>query len=333
MKLDIKTSEFRPKRQTYDTVARRQGGDRPASRYDEASYDVQATANFHYRPTWDPEHEIHDPARSAIRMADWYKLRDPRQYYYGTYNIARARMMEAAERNFSFVEKRRLLDGVDPDWRETVRFYLLPLRHYEWGANMNNCQITDLGYGTTLTQATIYAAMDRLGMAQLISRIGLLLDGNSGDSLRQARECWLDAPEWQGMRRLVEDSFVVEDWFELFVAQNVAVDGVVHPIVYGDFDEAGLAHGGAPLSMLTEFMVDWGQETRRWVDAVLKVAAAESEENRRCLSGWAQSWRDRACEAFAPIARRVLGEDAGKAAIAAAAEALDKRAAKLGLRA
>jgi phenol hydroxylase P1 protein len=31
------------------------------------------------------------------------------------------------------------------------------------------------GYGTVITQACIFAAMDRLGMAQYISRIGLSL--------------------------------------------------------------------------------------------------------------------------------------------------------------
>ncbi len=331
MKLDIKTSEFRPRRQTYDAIVRRTGGQRPASRYDEASYDIQATANFHYRPTWDPAHEIHDPSRTAIRMDDWYRLRDPRQFYYATYNIARARMMEAVERNFSFVEKRGLLNAVGEDWRETVRFYLLPLRHYEWGANMNNCQITDEGYGTVLTQATMFAATDRLGMAQIISRIGLLFDGNSGEALAQAKRTWLEDPAWQELRRLVEDSFVLEDWFQLFVLQNFAMDGVVLPLVYGDFDEAGVARGATALSMLTEFMTDWLAETRRWVDAVLKVAATESDENAGLISGWARDGVARARDAMAPIAQRVLGESAGTAALDRRVEDLRQRAEKLGL--
>ena len=42
-------------------------------------------------------------------MEDWYKPLDPRQYYYATYNIARANMNQAVERNFAFVEERGLL--------------------------------------------------------------------------------------------------------------------------------------------------------------------------------------------------------------------------------
>ena len=37
-------------------------------------------------------------------MKDWYELKDPRQFYYGTYTMARGRMQETAEANFDFVE-------------------------------------------------------------------------------------------------------------------------------------------------------------------------------------------------------------------------------------
>ena len=40
--------------------------------------DIQATENFHYRPTWAPEFEIFDARRTAIVMKDWYALKDPR---------------------------------------------------------------------------------------------------------------------------------------------------------------------------------------------------------------------------------------------------------------
>jgi phenol hydroxylase P1 protein len=78
---------------------------------------VQADANFHYRPTWDPEHEIFDPRRTKIVMKDWYAFKDPRQFYYGTYTMARARQQETAEANFDFVESRGLADVLPPALR------------------------------------------------------------------------------------------------------------------------------------------------------------------------------------------------------------------------
>lgn len=330
MSLEIKTTALQQRRQTFANVARRLGADRPASRYEESMYDLQPEANFHYRPTWAPQYELFDKARTSITMEDWYAPRDPRQLYYGSYTIARSRMMEATEKNFSFVEKRALLSNIDAPWAEMVRLYLLPLRHYEWGANMNNSEITAVGYGAAITQATQFITMDRLGIAQIISRVGLLMDGNSGSSLTQAKTSWLDDPVWQGVRRMVEDSFVLSDWFEMLVAQNLSMDGLVYPLVYARFDAAGQRHGTQGLSMLTEFMVDWQDDNAKWVDAVIKRVAAENDANKQLLSGWYAAWATRAQDALLPLAEHVLGCD-GVTALTDIRQALDTRARKIGL--
>ena len=67
MAIDLRTVSIKPLRQTFGHLARRMGGDKPASRYLEGTMDIQAMDNFHYRPTWDPEHEIFDNTRTAIR--------------------------------------------------------------------------------------------------------------------------------------------------------------------------------------------------------------------------------------------------------------------------
>ena len=92
MNIDLQAREITPLRQTYAHVAQYIGGDKAASRYQEATLGAQPMANFHYRPTWDPGHELFDAARSKIVLADWYVLRDPRQYYYAPYVTSRAAM-------------------------------------------------------------------------------------------------------------------------------------------------------------------------------------------------------------------------------------------------
>lgn len=331
MTIDIKTMKVEPRRGTFSHIARRYGVDKPASRYDEATYDVQATENFHYKPLWGSQFWHYDQGRTVIKMADWYAFRDPRQYYYATYNIARASQIQATEKNFDFVEKRGMLEGLDPAWRETIEFYLLPLRHAEWGANMNSSSLCEKGYGTAITAPCIFSAGDHLAMAQIIGRIGLLFDGSSGTSLERAKLRWMTAPEWQDIRRLVEDTLVIEDWFELFVAQNLVIDGLTHPLVYGRFDAAGRAKGAAGVTMLCEFMSEWFPEHSRWADAMVKIAAAESADNKAHLSGWCAAWTQRVAAAFTPLAVKVLGEEAGAAAIADGVKILQTRAAALGL--
>jgi phenol hydroxylase P1 protein len=330
MSLDIKTIGTAPKRQTYAHVARRIGDDKPASRYQEATFDMQASTNFHYRPTWDERFALHDEGRTAIVMHDWYALLDPRQFYYGTYTQARAKLSEQFDRSCAFVDKLGALDALADGWRETLCRYLLPLRHYEWGANMNNCRITDEGYGTAITQATMYETMDRLGLAQMISRIGLLVDGNSGDRLSEAKARWMADERWQPMRRLVEDTLVVTDWFELLLAQDFVMDGLVYPLIFTDFDERGRMHDATAMTLLGEVFLEWFADTSRWVDAVVKIAAAESPGNAALLSRWFARWSSRAADAVSPLAEVVLDVD-GERAVQRAIERLNRRAIAMGL--
>ncbi len=329
MQVDIKTTDVVPIRQTFSHVARRIGGDKPASRYQEATFDLQPVTNFHYRPLWQPELELYDVRRTQIKMADWYALRDPRQYYYGAYTITRARQQEVTEKNFDFVDHRGLFSSLPETVKQKLIFALVPLRHAEWGANANNCYITAYGWGTAITQTTMFQAIDRLGLAQYLSRIGLLMDGNTGTSLATAKQLWLEHPAWQGLRRLIERLMVTRDWFELFVAQNLILDGLLHPLVQ-HYENHVLPESGHGLGLVTDFITNWYTETVRWVDAVIKVAANESEENKALLAAWAAHWHGAALEALQPYAQEVLGAESAMV-LNAVDTGLAARLVKLGI--
>lgn len=327
MQIDIKTNNVEPIRHTFAHVARRLGADKPASRYQEGTLDVQSETNFHYRPLWDPEHELFDRTRTAIVMNDWYAFRDPRQFYYGTWTIARARQQESTERNFNFVDKRGLLDALPQQWRNKVAQAMVPLRHLDYAANLNNTFIAAYGYGTAITQTASFASMDRLGIAQYLSRIGLLLDGNSGEVLDAGKRAWMEDPMWQPLRALAEEMLTLRDWFEVYVAQCFALDGLLFPLIYDRFDAHMARDGGSSVAMLTEFMVDWDAEQNRVVDSFLKTASQESEHNRRQLSQWAQQWSERSAEALRPLATYLFEDDA-VTVIAELQQSLQQRGAR-----
>jgi phenol hydroxylase P1 protein len=328
VQIDLRTVAIKPQRHTFDHIARR-FGDKAASRYQEGTYDLQATDNLQYIPTWDPDHELHDVRRSQVVMRDWYALRDPRQFYYGTYTITRARQQEGVENSFDFVETRGLAGLLPPEVKKTALELLLPLRHVGWGANLNNLAMCAYGYGTAITQPCCYHAADNLGIAQYLTRIGLLLD--DAPALDVAKEAWMSAPRWQPLRRLMENLLVRKDWFEVFIAQNLVLDGLLYPLVYENIvDKRLTAQGGAPVAMLTAFMTEWFAETAKWVDFSVKTAAAESPANQTLITGWATGWRDRAIAALTPIISHAVGSDAGSL-IAAVTDQFNARAAKLGL--
>jgi phenol hydroxylase P1 protein len=331
MTIELKTQNIKPLRHTFAHVARQIGGDKPASRYQEATLETQPTGPFHYRPIWAPEHEIFDASRTAVKMKNWYAFKDPRQYYYGNWTQTRARQQETMEANFEFVESRGLVSQLPGTVSSVALDLLMPLRHVAWGANMNNSSICAYGYGTAITAPAMFCAMDQLGIAQYLTRIGLLMA--DPEVLDQGKRDWLEEPRWQELRRYVEDTFVLQDWFELFVAQNFALDGLLYPLVYGAVVNEHLSpKNGTAIAILTSFMSDWSTEQTKWVDAQIKTAAAESEENRVLLAGWTAAWRDRAAAALRPVADHVFNDQAHTdALLEELTEQFNARAAKLGL--
>ncbi len=329
MSVEIKTTTIEPLRLTFDHLEARIGKGKAATRYQEAVHDFQVTHNFHYRPTWQPELELFDKRRTAIQLEDFDQLIDPRQYYYAPYTLQRARQQEAQDNNFGMVEKRNLLANLPAEWRAHIEHFIIPLRHLEWGANTNNCYLSAYGYGAPFTSTALMQAMDRLGLAQYLTRLALVLDGGS-QILDRAKAGWLQHPDWQPMRRLVEDAMVTKDWFELHVLQNFLLDGAVFPYAYQHFDQAINAHGGIGYTLTTEFMREWQAESIRWTDATIKVAAAASAENITLLNSWVAAWEPRVRDAIAPLVERVFAADAPRILQAIFGD-LAARRSKLGL--
>ncbi len=326
MTLEIKTSNLAPIRQTYAYIERR-FGNKPATRYQEVSFDVQATTNFHYRPLWKPDKTLNDKTHTALQMQDWYVFKDPRQFYYGAYVQHRARLQDTAESNYAFFEKRFLVENISEEVKQKIITCLLPFRYVEQTANLHMMSGSAYGYGTVITQACIFAAMDRLGMAQYISRIGLALDGNTGESLQQAKEAWMNDAAWQPLRKLCEQSLTEQDWFKLYVLQNLLIDSCIQSLVYGQFDQYLVENGARDVAMLTEFMQDCLTDLRKWSDPVFKLAIAESEENKALIQGWIAELLPQVQDAFSAWAGLALGDSNIEQAVALIAE----RSKKAGL--
>ena len=275
MQYELRTQVIEPKRKTFDNLVARYG-DRPASRYQEGSIDIQAKENFHYRPLWGPDKEIYDEAYSVLRLTDPYSFTDPRQYYYAPYVTSRAAMFDAFSATLDYLEERGMFDRLPEAWSELVQSVVLPLRHYESAAQMVSCDTARFGFGTTITQCAAYAAFDRVGNAQLISRVGLSLGGGSAELLDAAKTCWLQDGGLQPLRKLAEELLVERDWGKSLVALDVA-DQLLYPLLYTHLDQAALNGGAGSYSLIAQHFSKWFKDQRRWLDALYRAWTSDPE--------------------------------------------------------
>ena len=329
MNVDLHTKSIEQLRNTYSHVEKYVKGNKPATRYEEATFGAQSTTNFHYRPTWAPDYELFDASRTKVILDDWYVLRDPRQFYYGNWTMTRAKQQDAMEASYRFVESKNLLDNIPTPVQKLVCDVILPLRHVAWGGNMNDCNIAAIGYGTVFTAPAMFHAMDQLGVAQYITRLGLTIGGT--EVLDSGKDAWINQPHWQVLRRYIEDTFVIEDPFELFIAQNIALDGQLYEMIFESFVEQHLTSKGvSAIAMVTSFINDWFKESSRWIDAVIKIAADESDANNKLISTWVNKWGKRAQSSLEPIAELAFSEES-QMAIDSSRSKMNERCKKSGL--
>lgn len=304
MQYELRTQAIDPLRSTFTPLIRR-FGDKPATRYQEGTIDVQPVEHFHYRPQWDAEREIYDERYSVLRLTDPYSFTDPRQYYYAPYVTARSQLFDAFAKTLDYVESRGLLASLPEPWRALAVSTLLPLRHYEGGAQLVSSNGARFAYGTSIEQCLSFAAFDRIGNAQLLSRIGLALGDGGADLLAEAREQWLGAEHLQPLRRVAEELLIEPDWAVATTAWDIA-DRLIYQLVYQYLDKQALMSGATALSLLGQHLGDWFVDHRKWLDALFATWLADPEHgtgNAQVLRKTIETWLPRATEAVTGLAR------------------------------
>ena len=306
MQYELKTQVIEPQRQTFTAVSKRYG-EKPASRYLEGIIDVQPKEHFHYRPTWDPSREIYDDSYSVFRLTDPYSFLDPRQYYYAPYVTSRSAHHEAVATSLQYIEDRGLFERLPDGWKGVLTELVVPLRHLESGGQLILCGMARFGFGATITQAAAYSAFDRVGNAQVISRAGIALGGGTADLLAGAKDRWLDDAPLQGLRKLVEETIVEQDWGSALLRLD-AVDRLLYDLLYTHLDDEAVVGGAPAYSLVAQHMTSWYTDDRKWIDALYKTWREDpelGETNARLLQEHGQAAVDRALEAVTPFAARI----------------------------
>jgi phenol/toluene 2-monooxygenase (NADH) P1/A1 len=320
MGYELRTKVVEQKRNTFTHVSERIG-DRPASRYQEATLNIQPMEHFHYRPFWEADHELYDPDYTILKLADPYSYADPRQFYYTPYVAEAADRHEFFGKTLKYIEDRRLLDRLPENFRMLLTDFVVPLRHYEAGAQLISVNACRFAHGTSLSQPAIFAAFDRIGNAQMLTLVGLTMAGGAHDTVGEAKKNWLYATHLQPLRRLVEELLVENDWAVGLLALELA-DSQLYPLLYGHMADRALDHGASAYSQIARVFDDWyAKQQKKWLWALIKRWSEDpsfGESNRKALGQIADRWFPPVCAAVRAIAEAARDEAGSTTAVPAA---------------
>lgn len=308
MQYELRYNVIEPKRNTYQNVIDRLG-DQPATRYQEATLDVEPRENFHYRPTWIQDRELYDPRYTVLQLTDPYSYADPRNFYYTPYVTNRAALHDEFGKTLNYLEGRDLLGRMPEPWRDLLATVVIPLRHYESGAQLVTVAGARFAYGTSLEQCCTFAAFDRIGNAQMLSRVGIALGAGAGGVLTTAKQDWLTGEHLQPLRKLVEEIMIVDDWAEGLLAID-HIDQLIYPLLYTGLDEQALLTGAGAYSLFAQHLSTWYADQRKWLDALITAWNTDPDHgtaNTEHLARIATTWQPRAQEAVAALATKLDG--------------------------
>lgn len=240
--------------------------------------------------------------RGSLSLGGLERFRDPRETTYSTY-VALAREKE------SFVDGLlRSADETDYDarlpeaWVTRLDAWLPVLLYPCHGLQMVTAYVAHLAPVSEVLIALAFQQADEIRRVQrLAQRVAMLAKANPGFGAR-GRELWQEAPQWQPLRRVIEELIVTYDFGQALVM----LDLVVKPLFDACFMEHGARLAEAQRDPLLCRLLLSLHEDCRWheglADDLVRLLISDSAENRARIGAWVRSAAPTVREAFAALA-------------------------------
>jgi methane monooxygenase component A beta chain/propane monooxygenase small subunit len=236
---------------------------------------------------------------------DWYAFRDPAQLWQRSYVKQQAEQERSIERTCEDAIAGGTLADVDPAWlNEILGGHYRVWSFAEWGLFRASFTAARETLSDSLSAVFTFQAFDRLRHAQDVVWWTLALEKSvPGFSDAGAKDQWLSAPEYQPMRRVVEEIMhATDDWAEVAVAINLVFDPIVGEVGLSRLvSRLGGRHGDSVTPMIVRTAERDRRRNQAWTQALVTLVTADdvpaASENRAVIAEWIAAWTPKAIEA------------------------------------
>lgn len=283
---------------------------RRATQYEEITLHTQwdpknfaAQGWFNYdasgRPIWNEDSTL-------LRSPDWWAYRDPHGEWFKPFVKRQADTGRAIELAVSGAKRAGLFSGIDPDWLKFIGDHYCAYRYAEYGLFMALCHAQREAGSDVIAQPIVFQAVEKDRHAQDITLYGLELEQNiPGFSDSGCKDVWLNAPEWQPARRMVERLLAARDWGEIHIVINCLVDPLFSALFNRELVLRNTSAHGDPVTSVIAEGAEADRAMRRESSREFAALLCQQvPQNRDVINAWIVEWIDdvrAACEALAPL--------------------------------
>ena len=277
------------------------------------------TAKFHYHFRRDPAPFEMDPETpinkwylrhregSPLQVDDWEQFRDPHKLTYKDYVATQKDRETFVDGLIDQAEAAHVASRLSPGWVTTLRDTLVPLRFPLHVLQMTALYVGQVAPSSFITNCAYFQASDELRRIQRLAYWTKVLSISHGDELAEtatARGPWEAAPQWQPLRKALEEMLIAYDWGEAFTALNLAVKPMIDALVNEQLASLAAANSDQFLSsLLTEFELD-SRRSQDWTQALVAYSVDRDPALRDVFDGWLSRWQPAAkagIDALAPL--------------------------------
>lgn len=279
-------------------------------------YEV-VTGKFHYHFRRDPAPFEMDPETpinlwylknregSPLQVQDWEQFRDPHKLTYKDYVATQQSRETYVDGLIDRAEATDAAGKLSPGWVSTLRDLLVPMRFPLHVLQMTALYVGQMAPSSYITNCAYFQASDELRRIQRIAYWTKVLANAHGDELATtstARGPWESAPQWQPLRRALEEMLIAYDWGESFTALNLAVKPMLDALINEQLAVLATANDDPFLAeLLAEFDLD-SQRSRDWTQALVAYSVDRDPGLQSVIEGWLAVWQPKATAAVDGLA-------------------------------
>ena len=246
-------------------------------------------------------HGVFEQTSTRLRHPNWFEYRDPGAVWQRPYTRQQAEEERAIDRAVSVARDIGIFTEIHPDWHRVLATVYEGWACAELGIFLALSRSVRPALSDTISMALVFAAVDRLRHQQGIALLALDLEAElAGYPARIGVQTWVEYPAYQPVRELVERLMVTQDWAETAFVVNYLFDPLITSCVTDRFlRRFAPSHG----DIVTPHLLLSAERARRrhhlaltaFVEMVLTDSdrrgnRVPSEDNRRVLQQWVDSW-------------------------------------------
>lgn len=228
-------------------------------------------------------------------VEDWEKYRDPRAYTYRRYVEEQKDREVYCDNLIDEFESKEHYKSLAPEYLDFLRDNYLPVRFPGHGMQMSAAYLGQMAPSAFVTNTFYFQMGNEMRRVQRQAYLAqvLSMDNERPDLADSgaARRTWTEAPQWQGLRELIEKQLCAYDFGEAFASRQLVLRPLFDLAYNHEIARIAEANGDGLLAMLhDDFRLHDEAYAVDTTKALVTYATENGEGNADLLRSHMEKW-------------------------------------------